>query len=60
MASWYEDREESRMATESEAHLEWHLNSGVPLGTPGCPQDACHVDEPGSSHPEYPWGDEDA
>lgn len=30
------------MATQSEAHREWHLNSGVPMGQPGCPQDACH------------------
>lgn len=34
------------LATMSDAHREWHLNSGVPMGTPGCPQDACHpVDE---------------
>lgn len=33
------------LATMSEAHLEWHANTGVPLGTPGCPQDACHADE---------------
>jgi hypothetical protein len=31
-------------ATQSEAHAEWHLNSGVPMGTPGCPQDACHIE----------------
>lgn len=30
------------MATESQAHREWHRNAGVPMGTPGCPQDACH------------------
>jgi hypothetical protein len=30
------------LATMSDAHREWHLNSGVPMGTPGCPQDACH------------------
>ncbi|KQP81605.1 hypothetical protein [Aeromicrobium sp. Leaf291] len=31
---------------EGAAHREWHLNAGVPLGQPGCPQDACHpVDE---------------
>lgn len=28
-------------ATEAEAHLEWHRNSGVPVGEP-CPWDACH------------------
>lgn len=33
------------MATMSDAHREWHLNSGVPVGLPGCPQDACHIDE---------------
>lgn len=30
------------MATQSDAHREWHLNAGVPMGQPGCPQDACH------------------
>lgn len=30
------------LATMADAHREWHLNSGVPMGTPGCPQDACH------------------
>lgn len=29
-------------ATMGEAHAEWHLNAGVPMGQPGCPQDACH------------------
>jgi len=29
------------MATEADAHREWHRNTGVPMGTPGCPQDAC-------------------
>jgi hypothetical protein len=29
-------------ATPGDAHREWHLNSGIPMGTPGCPQDACH------------------
>lgn len=33
------------MATMSDAHREWHLNSGVPMGLPGCPQDACHADD---------------
>lgn len=32
-------------ATESEAHAEWHWNSGIPMGTPGCPWDACHNDD---------------
>ncbi len=30
------------MATPGDAHREWHANSGVPMGQPGCPQDACH------------------
>lgn len=30
------------LATMADAHREWHLNTGVPMGTPGCPQDACH------------------
>lgn len=41
----YEYEEDTRFATEAEAHVEWHLNAGVPMGTPGCPQDACHPDE---------------
>lgn len=31
-------------ATMGDAHAEWHRNSGVPMGLPGCPQDACHTD----------------
>jgi hypothetical protein len=27
-------------ATEADAHREWHLNAGVPVGQP-CPWDAC-------------------
>jgi hypothetical protein len=34
-------------ATESDAHYEWHHNSGIPVGQPGCPQDACHLPDPG-------------
>ena len=34
-----------QQATESEAHAEWHRNTGVPMGTPGCPQDACHGED---------------
>lgn len=30
------------LATPGDAHREWHWNAGVPMGTPGCPQDACH------------------
>src|SRR3954468_5652524 len=37
-------RDEHRpCATEAEAHVEWHLNSGVPMGQPGCPWDACDL-----------------
>lgn len=36
------------MATMADAHREWHLNAGVPMGQAGCPQDACH-----------PWDDYD-
>ena len=31
------------LATPGSAHAEWHRNAGVPLGMPGCPQDACHI-----------------
>lgn len=31
------------LATMADAHREWHRNAGVPMGTPGCPQDACHL-----------------
>lgn len=40
------------MATMSDAHREWHLNSGVPMGQPGCPQDACHPIEDFEPEPE--------
>jgi len=39
--SYYED-DFAPLATPGDAHREWHLNAGVPMGTPGCPQDACH------------------
>jgi hypothetical protein len=29
------------LATMADAHSEWHRNAGVPMGQPGCPQDAC-------------------
>jgi len=32
------------LATPSDAHRDWHLNTGIPVGLPGCPQDACHTD----------------
>jgi hypothetical protein len=46
------DERESRCATPGEAHAEWHLNAGVPMGTPGCPQDACHPIEDFEPEPE--------
>lgn len=33
------------LATMADAHREWHANAGTPVGTPGCPQDACDGDE---------------
>lgn len=30
------------LATMADAHREWHTNTGIPMGTAGCPQDACH------------------
>ena len=47
-ATAYETEMQDRfapLATMSDAHAEWHLNSGVPMGMPGCPQDACHPHE---------------
>jgi hypothetical protein len=38
------------LATEADAHAEWHRNTGVPMGTPGCPQDACHPDDEAERH----------
>ncbi len=38
-------KEGIEMNYEDAAHAEWHRNSGVPMGTPGCPQDACHPDD---------------
>lgn len=38
----YDEDRYSQVATMSDAHREWHQNSGVPMGQPGCPQDACH------------------
>lgn len=45
MTTRYED-EDGPMATMDDAHREWHRNTGIPMGTPGCPQDACHPPEP--------------
>lgn len=52
LEQWGPDSDHTQYATESEAHVEWHRNSGVPMGQPGCPQDACDPD------PEA-WRDED-
>lgn len=41
------------LATPADAHREWHLNAGVPMGTPGCPQDACH---PVDDYEDGTWG----
>lgn len=47
----YHDRT-SGPATMDGAHREWHRNAGVPMGTPGCPQDACH-DDHDDDHDEW-------
>lgn len=41
------------LATEGEAHAEWHRNAGVPIGQP-CPWDACdpYADCPEEYDPE--------
>ena len=44
-AEWEYENRFTPAASEAEAHLEWHRNAGVPLGTPGCPWDACHDDD---------------
>jgi hypothetical protein len=45
----YPNDDMAPMATMSDAHSEWHRNTGVPMGHAGCPQDACdgpyHDDE---------------
>lgn len=46
MNEYWSERLDEQLATMSDAHKEWHRNTGVTLGQPGCPQDACHpVDE---------------
>lgn len=47
MMEAYRERQDAfaPLATMADAHREWHANAGVPMGTPGCPQDACHVDD---------------
>lgn len=39
---WEFENRYAPCATPGDAHAEWHRNAGVPMGTPGCPQDACH------------------
>ena len=39
-------------ATMGEAHAEWHRNTGVPMGQPGCPMDACHPVDDGYQYEE--------
>lgn len=47
-----EDERHAMPATPGDAHREWHINAGVPMGQPGCPQDACHpVEEPSGPPP---------
>lgn len=55
-----EDERHSVMATPSDAHREWHWNSGVPMGQPGCPQDACHPVEEDFEVPEVKCGNKQA
>lgn len=39
-----QDERFSVLATPSDAHREWHRNTGIPVGLPGCPQDACDTE----------------
>lgn len=41
---WFDPDDLAPVATMADAHAEWHRNARVPMGTPGCPQDACHDD----------------
>ena len=47
MSPWGEHSDDwtPGVASPGEAHSEWHRNARVPMGTPGCPQDACHDDD---------------
>jgi hypothetical protein len=50
------DEEYGPKATMSDAHREWHRNARVPMGTPGCPQDACHpIEVPLEEDDGCPW-----
>lgn len=50
------DDSDDRPATQAEAHVEWHINAGVPMGQP-CPWDACHDNE--YEVEDQSWRDED-
>jgi hypothetical protein len=56
IAAWnwreMEDERHAVLATPGDAHREWHWNTGIPMGTPGCPQDACHPVEDFEPEPE--------
>ncbi len=39
----------------ADAHREWHRNARVPMGQPGCPQDACHDDYDQHDEPPRVW-----
>lgn len=54
--AYMEERYEP-LATMADAHREWHWNTGIPIGTPGCPQDACHYpdDLHGDEEDEQAW-----
>jgi hypothetical protein len=41
-----------QVANQAEAHVEWHRNAGIPMGTPGCPWDACDIDDENDGRPE--------
>lgn len=63
--SWHEAQNEymeryAPPATMSDAHAEWHRNSGNPMGTPGCPQDACHLPDEPEGWSEYDEAAEEA
>lgn len=57
MAPWHqryarEAEMDERLATEAEAHAEWHSITGRKYG---CPQDACHAPDIESDE-EIEWG----
>ena len=40
----YDEHRAFHYSTESEWHAAWHRENRVPIGQPGCPQDACDDD----------------